>query len=336
VNELVRHDTSGVLRGANGDGLSPEASLVQGTDGNFYGTTFGGGASGYGAAFRLTPNGRVTVLHSFSYSDGAYPLSGLLLGTDGSFYGTTFGGGSDVCFVGCGTVFKIARNGAFTTLYAFGLSDGAKPHSGLAEGVDGYFYGTTAYGGANESCMVGSFVGCGTVFKITPAGKLTSLYNFAGGDGANPEAGLIQASDGNFYGTTDAGGANSFCNAGGAVGCGTVFKITPNGVLTTLHSFNGNDGANPLSALIQARDGRLYGTTFDGGLVGSGCGNNSCGTMFRIHHLARSPLCISSRARRTASMAGIQAPRSFRLRMGISTEQPQAADRLNSTAQSSR
>jgi uncharacterized repeat protein (TIGR03803 family) len=156
----------------------------------------------------------------------------------------------------------------FETLHSFDGTDGTELSSGLVQGTDGNFYGTTAYGGANNNTTVCSG-GCGTVFKITPGGTLTTLYSFCSQstctDGIRPYAGLVQATDGNFYGTTVSGGA----------GAGTVFKITPGGTLTTLHSFNGTDGGNPYAGLVQAADGNLYGTTYGGGASGDG-------TVFKI------------------------------------------------------
>ncbi len=246
------------------DGGEPYAGLVQATDGNFYGTTSLAGADGYGTVFKITPSGLLTTLHSFTGypTDGAEPLAGLLQASDGSFYGTTVdGGGNNNCMnnpSGCGTVFKITPGGTLTTLYSFcaqsGCPDGSGPHAGLIQATDGNFYGTTSDGGANNG---------GTVFKITPSGTLTTLYSFCAGgffcpDGADPHAGVVQATDGNFYGTTYFGGAPF---------TGTVFKITPQGVLTTLHSFEGTDGANPYAGLVQATDGNFYGTTY--GLYGA-------------------------------------------------------------------
>jgi uncharacterized repeat protein (TIGR03803 family) len=196
-------------------------------------------------------------------ADGYWLTAGLIQATDGNFYGTTEWGG-----IYWGTVFKITPSGKLTTLYSFcniGCTDGYNPNAGLVQATNGNFYGTTLEGGAN---------GEGTVFKITPSGELTTLYSFCSQsgctDGALPYAGLIQATDGNFYGTTYEGGTTD-CNAG----CGTVFKITPSGKLTTLHSFNFTDGANPYAALVQATNGNLYGTTYNGGAYGPG-------TVFKI------------------------------------------------------
>ncbi len=256
------------------DGLMPVSPLLQGTDGNFYGTTVGGGAGncpdmGCGTVFKITSSGALTTLYGFHGADGTEPDGGLVQGRDGNFYGTTHWGGSSAH--PWGTVFKISPAGALTTLYSFcsqpNCTDGDQPLAGLVQASDGNFYGTTAHGGASGDH--------GTVFKITPAGELTSLYSFCSQpncrDGDLPVAGLVQASDGNFYGTTYSGGSNSNCSNG----CGTVFKITPAGALTTLHSFNSTDGANPYGGLVQAPNGFFYGTTSAGGSYGSG-------TVFRL------------------------------------------------------
>jgi uncharacterized repeat protein (TIGR03803 family) len=254
------------------DGQSPAAGLIQGTDGNFYGTTELGGShcNGAGVAcgtfFKLTPAGVETVLYNFGATgtDGNSPEAGLIEGTDGNFYGTTTLGGSH----GLGTVFKITPAGVETVLYSFGATstDAAEPVAGLILGTDGNFYGTTQAGGAHQ--------GLGTVFKITPAGVETVLYSFGATstDGAIPVAGLLLGVDGNFYGTTSAGGVNGVV----AVTSGTVFKVSPTGVETVLHSFGtGTDGAEPEGALIQDADGNLYGTTFLGGATDNG-------TVFKI------------------------------------------------------
>jgi len=225
-----------------------------------------------------SPAQTFTSLLSFNGINGNGPDSQLAQGFDGNLYGTTVEGGKfkSICSSqGCGTVFKITRNGALTTIYRFcsqtNCADGNFP-VGLVLGKDGNFYGTTESGGAHLG---------GTVFKVTPSGTLTTLYSFCGQtnctDGKFLLAGLVQASDGNFYGTTISGGADitGCMNAG----CGTVFKITPGGVLTTLYSFcsaaNCADGSEPSAALIQATNGKLYGTTRTGGL-------NGWGTVFQI------------------------------------------------------
>ena len=268
------------------DGASPSAALVQGTDGNFYGTTYGGGVNHYyGTVFRITPSGTFTSLYSFCTQancvDGAMPYAGLVRASDGNFYGTTLEGGSNNgCSLGsgsCGTVFKITPGGTLTTLYSFcaqsGCTDGGNPYAGLVQATDGNFYGTAFGRGAN---------GYGTVFKITPSGTLTSLYSFCAqancADGQYPYAGLVQATDGNFYGTTPEGGGGAY-HLGG-----TVFKVTPSGTLTTIYNFCSlpgcADGDSAHAALVQATDGNFYGTTGGGGAY---CTPNSgCGTVFKI------------------------------------------------------
>jgi uncharacterized repeat protein (TIGR03803 family) len=187
-----------------------------------------------------------------------------------------------IVFVICATTAIASPAQDFTTLYSFcshtNCTGGSYPYAGLIQATDGNFYGTTLAGAnINPDCVQG----CGTVFKVTPAGVLTMLYSFCSQtnctDGAAPYAGLIQATDGNFYGTTSGGGANfTGCQS---AGCGTVFKITPSGALTTLYSFcsqtNCTDGADPYAGLIQATDGNFYGTTWKGGA-------NNKGTVFEI------------------------------------------------------
>jgi uncharacterized repeat protein (TIGR03803 family) len=251
------------------DGSGPEAGLVQGRDSNFYGTTTGGGTNGgNGTVFKISTNGALTSLYSFTgTNDGARPYAGLVQGNDGSFYGTTWGGGTNG---GQGTVFKINTNGVLTTLYSFaGGNDGAYPFAGLVHGSDGNFYGTTS-AGAYYSPPLGE--GYGTVFKISTNGSLTTLYSFTGtNDGGSPN-GLVQGRDGNFNGTT--GGGGTYTNQS-SYGCGTVFKISANGVLTSLYSFTGtNDGGGP-NGLVQGSDGNFYGTTWGGG-------TNGIGTVFKI------------------------------------------------------
>jgi len=252
------------------DGQFPEGPLVQGKDGNFYGETSYGGAGDHGIIFKITPQGTLTTLYSFcaqyACSDGATPSSGLVQGTDGNFYGTTGCNGQ----YGHGTVFKLTPQGALTTLYRFGWVDGAYPCAGLTQGADGNFYGTTSFGGV----YVAPYFPGGTVFRITPTGTLTTLYSFCAqsgcADGKEP-LGLTQGTDGNFYGTTFAGGANG--------NYGTIFKLTPEGTLTTLYSFCAQsgciDGYYPL-AIIQGTDGNFYGTTTEDEA------NRQYGTVFKL------------------------------------------------------
>jgi uncharacterized repeat protein (TIGR03803 family) len=260
------------------DGSNPEAGLIQATDGNFYGTTYYGGANAYGTVFKTSPTGTLTTLYNFcsqsNCTDGYSPFAGLIQATDGNFYGTTeFGGASSsACSnsssIGCGTVFRITPTGSLTTLYSFcsqtNCADGAYPEAGLIQAADGNFYGTTYYGGGHND---------GTVFKITPKGTLTTLHRFVGSDGNGPLAGLVQGTDRNFYGTT----------WGGGDGCGTIFTITPSGELTALYMFDCTDGGDPVAGLVQATDGNFYGTTLFGGDFGGGCDPNyGCGTVFKL------------------------------------------------------
>lgn len=251
------------------DGADPWSALVQATDGAFYGTTAVGGANGQGTVFKITSEGALTILHSFAGypTEGGNPFAGLVQATDGNFYGTTMSGGA----FGYGTVFKITSAGALTTLYSFNLTDGRLPSAALLQGSDGNFYGTTLEGGVSNSCTFG----CGTVFKISLEGALTTLHSFDSTDGAEPQAPLAQATDGNLYGTTVEGGANNSCGNG----CGTIFRITLEGTLKTLHNFDSTDGSYPLGALVQATGGTFYGTTTGGGTGGGSC-YGGCGTVF--------------------------------------------------------
>jgi len=262
------------------DGSGPVGALVQASDGAFYGTTNAGGTDNKGTIFKITATGTLTTLHSFDGTDGATPAGALIQGTDGSFYGTTeYGGASFACggaFLGCGTVFKITPGGTLTTLHSFKGNDGNNLFSGLIQGADGNFYGTTAEGGSLSGACA---YGCGTIFKITPGGALTTLHSFDSTDGSYPTSSLIQATDGNFYGTTGFG-ADLSCDIGG-VGCGTIFKMTASGTLTTLHSFNGADGNDPSGGLFQATSGILYGTTANGG-ISQACDFAPCGTIFSL------------------------------------------------------
>ncbi|MGD1089827.1 MAG: choice-of-anchor tandem repeat GloVer-containing protein, partial [Verrucomicrobiota bacterium] len=245
------------------NGAGPQAGLVLGNDGNFYGTTVNGGTNNpsYGTVFQMTTNGTLTNLLSFNNTNGAYPVAGLALGQDGNFYGTTYYGGSS----NVGTIFKMAADGTLTTSVSFAGTNGANPQALLAQGSDGNFYGTTAGGGTNGP-------GYGTIFLMTTNGTLTNLLSFNNTNGAYPVAGLALGRDGNFYGTTAGGGTN-----GG--GYGTIFKMTTDGALTSLVSFSGTNGAfpgnNPYGGLVQGVDGNFYGTTYYGG-------SSNAGTLFKV------------------------------------------------------
>ncbi len=232
----------------------PVAGLVQGTDGLFYGTTRGGGASAGGTVFRIDSAGNLTTLHTFSYDDGNDPEAGLVQASDGKFYGTTYGGGAH----GFGIAFRIDSSGNLAVLHSFAgpgaAGDGSYPLAGLVQATDGNFYGTTSAGGLAYSDY-------GTVFKMTPAGAVTILHSFLGSDGVYPVAGLIQSTaDGKLYGTAQAGGGGS----------GTVFRMDLAGTnFVSLHSFSVTDGAAPSAALVEA-NGKFYGTTKSGGSAGFG------------------------------------------------------------------
>jgi len=242
-------------------GTAPQSRMVQGSDGNFYGTTQTGGTSNLGSVFKITPAGVLTTLVSFTGTTGASPgtnpNSTLLLASDGNFYGTTNSGGTGG---GYGTIYKVAADGTFTSLVSFtntsGANLGSTPTTNLIQGADGNFYGTTSAGGAN---------GFGTVYKVTPAGALTTLVSFTGtggvAPGSSPTGTLKQGSDGCFYGTT---------NGGGLYGLGTVFRISSSGVFQSLYTFGtSNDGGSPNISgsslypdsyrLITGTDGYLYG-----------------------------------------------------------------------------
>ena len=236
------------------NGANPVAGLVQGKDGNFYGTTAVGGANGFGSLFQLTLSGTLATLISFDRTNnGANPGVALVPGSDDAFYGTTDNGGTD----DSGTIFKVTTNGTLTTLFSFHGTDGSQPHASLVQGQDGKFYGTTEIGGTNQK---------GTAFQMLPNGTLTSLVSFDD-NGYSPRAGLVQAADGNFYGAAYLGGTNHY---------GAMFRLATNGALTMLYSFTGgSDGANPCAGLTQGADGKLYGTTFSGGA-------NGYGTVFKM------------------------------------------------------
>lgn len=251
------------------DGRQADSQMIQALDGNFYGTTtFGGINDNYGTVYKITAEGKLKTLYEFcsqsNCSDGAYLYGGIIQATNGNFYGTTNEGGDLTCFApyGCGTVFKLTPTGVLTTLYSFHTGDGQSPFAGLVQARDGNFYGTTGYGGA---------YGYGTVFKITPSGAYTTLYSFCAQtfctDGSLSYGPLIQGTDGNLYGMTENGGTVQFG--------GTIYKITPAGILTTLHNFSISDGSGPDDALVEAVDGNFYGTTVAGG-------DYNVGTAFKI------------------------------------------------------
>jgi len=237
---------------------SPYGRLVQGTNGDFYGTTYAGGISNYGTIFKITSSGTLTTLFSFSRTNGANPYyGGLMRASDGNFYGNCYSGGAS----NFGTIFKITHEGVFSNLVSLRSTNGSFPQGWLTQSTDGNFYGTTFGGGTSNF---------GTIYRMTPGGALTSLFFFKGTNGWNPSAGLTLGGDGNFYGTTFSGGANDF---------GTVFRFSTNGGLTLLVSFTGTNGSylggSPRASLVAGSDGQLYGTTEGGGPA-------DAGTVFRI------------------------------------------------------
>ncbi len=248
--------------GEAGDGEYPNAPLVQGTDGNFYGTTLYGGTGRHGTVYNVSPQGTVTVVEG--QGDNSY--ASLIQATDGSFYGTNSKGGAHGGASTGGSIFKVTSSGTLTAFYSFcterHCNDGSTPYSPVIQAMDGNFYGTTITGGSGGSCLYG----CGVVYKITPAGNFSTLYDFCTQtgcpDGASPFAGIVQGTDGNFYGVTASGGTN---------GWGTIFKITATGTLTTLYNFPLGVQGGPL---IQGNDGSFYGP--------AGAASNGNATIFKI------------------------------------------------------
>jgi uncharacterized repeat protein (TIGR03803 family) len=242
------------------DGRTPAGGLTLRPDGHFLGVTVNGGSQGFGTVFDVSATGSLITLHSFAGgADGASPDALPILGPDGSFYGAaTFGGRPS----NCGTLYRITGT-VFTSFYEFDLLHGC--HTSLTLGADGNFYGVGSSGGTSND---------GVVFKLTlrpgMAALVTVLSNFDGTNGSEPN-GLVQGSDGNFYGTTA---------AGGTANAGVIFKVTPAGDLTVLHNINpATDGRGLFAGLTQATDGNFYGATSNS--AGYGC-TSDCGNLFEI------------------------------------------------------
>ena len=260
---------------ASTDGSTPYGNLVQGPDGNYYGTAARDGVNGNGTVFRVSPKGVYTVLYSFQGSpDGQNPQANLYLASDGNFYGTAARGGAN----GGGTIFRVSPTGVFTLLYAFtNGTDGGFPSAGLIEASDGNFYGTTVSGGAINAA---GFTGYGTIFQMTPNGVLTTIYTFTGMDvdGAEPYAGLVEGSDGFLYGTT-----NNNEVGDSVYEQGSVFKVSKTGTYTNLYHFGGgNDGSNPDGGLVEGPDGSFYGSTHNGGKFADDDDDTGQGVLFNI------------------------------------------------------
>jgi uncharacterized repeat protein (TIGR03803 family) len=280
------------------DDDSQPTSLIQGLDGNFYGTTSGSFGSGghptNGLVFQLTPGGELTVLASFdpSGTNGCCP-GALVQAEDGSFYGATWWRETNY-----GGIFHLKTNGELNVIFSFNSTNGRAARV-LIYGGDGNLYGTTDYGGPAGT------VNWGTIFKLTTAGNFTALFSFSRTNGINPTS-LLRASDGTLYGTTSDwigvnapdtvfklspsgelltlvsshssvirrpwspiigadGNIYALDGGGDTNSFGSIFKVTPSGALTVLAHFNGTNGWGP-DRLIQGLDGSLYGTTGAGGI----------------------------------------------------------------------
>ena len=268
VFEFTPDGTETVLYTFNGgnDGAYPQGAVIVDGKGDLYGTTQAGGTNRVGTVFRLAPDGKEKVLHSFgSGNDGSSPIPGLIADKAGNLFGTTNLGGGGCSGFGCGSVYEIAADGTESVLYAFtGGSDGGNPVGGLLIDKAGNFYGTTEFGGTLSDC---GGTGCGTVFKLAPGGALSVLYTFTGGsDGGQPVASLVSDESGNLYGTTLFWGS----------GYGVAFERAPDGKETVLHSFtNGDDGAYPWGALLDRGKNRFASSA-------SGGGDKDFGTVFEL------------------------------------------------------
>jgi uncharacterized repeat protein (TIGR03803 family) len=315
-------------------GANPSSGLVQGSDGNFYGTAAFGGEHAEGTVFKINPDGALTVLAAFDTSNGSEPYAALLQAADGNFYGSTYYGGT----YNAGTIFRVTTNGNLTSLVSFTGLDGAQPSGALLQAADGNFYGTTYYGGTSSAGTVfslttngtlttlvsfsnsngafpqaglalgpggllygttqkGGMSGDGTVFSVTTNGALTTLFSFAGALGSVPNSALVLGSDGNFYGTT---------TGGGAYGDGTVFSLLTNGLVLPLFSFAGTNGSFPSASLLQASDGNLYGTTTAGGIGYDGLYWSGNGVVFRLAGVIQPgpPLIVTQPASQTVPVGG--------------------------------
>ena len=237
------------------EGMHPRAGLIRASDGNYYGTAPAGGSDASGTVYRMTPTGRVTLLHDFAgtITSGAGPHGPVVEAPDGSLWGTTEGGGP----MNTGTIFRVTKTGVFATMHEFSGEDGSGALAGLVLGADGNFYGTTARGGTDLQFG-------GTAFRITPAGVLTTLHNFYDGPGQ-----LIVGNDGAFYAVTE-----------NPSWPGRVFRVTTTGAVTILAALPdvGGDVAGLKGALVQTADGTLFGTA----LANRTPSPNQDGAVFRL------------------------------------------------------
>lgn len=267
------------------------STLLQANDGNLYGVSAYGGVNSLGYIYRVSPStGMLTHLHDFGFSDGATPRGKLIQASDGDLYGTTESGGanqSDYCYAGkgynesgCGTLFKISLQGSFTKVHDFySTADGyqSSPSTGVVQAGDGNFYGMA---------MQPFPTGTTSLFKMTPAGTVSILHEFATdqSEGYLAYAGLLVAKNGLLYGTTSGNGAITGNPSGG---CGTVFGSTLAGEFSVLHTFAGTsssgvgDGCLPWSGLVEYR-GEFYGTTTYGGYQENNCIEGGCGIIYKI------------------------------------------------------
>jgi uncharacterized repeat protein (TIGR03803 family) len=247
--------------GPGTDGEYPGSGLIQDSEGNLYGTTGYGGASGNGTVFKVTLSGQATILHSFTGKDGQYPFCSLLRDSAGNMYGTTSAGGT----YGDGTVFKLSKNGKVKVLHTFGggSTDGATPYAGLIQDKAGNFYGATSAGGGGCDGY-----DCGTVFKLTPKNKETMLHAFGLSDGHYPQFGNLIEVNSNLYGTTYAGGADD---------AGVVYEVNSNtGKESIVYSFtDGKDEGYPQAGLVMDKAGNFYSTT-------NGNDSSTWGTVFKL------------------------------------------------------
>ncbi len=279
------------------NGFLPDGGLVQGPDGNLYGVTEAGGIGysgdppnlnpGPGTVFRVSLTGQMDTLFCFNATNSATPFGPLVFGADGTMYGVTFfGSNSDAS----GTLFQISTNGAMVQLHSFGGPDGSWP-VGLTEGTDGALYGTTRsgtafrtttnglfsvlarftgtngngptalsrdpFGGFVSTTTIGGVGGFGTIFHLSEDGALQTLYSFKGTDAAGPSSGVVRGGDGALYGTT----WGSFDHIHDTNG--SIFRLSLDGVLSIVTRFDGTNGLRPITGMMLASDGYLYGATAD-------------------------------------------------------------------------